>query len=66
VDIVVSLVTSVPGSDDYQRACTRRETPIEGTDFFGSLPKRNVLDYLSACFAAHLRGQKVPSLLPAK
>src|SRR5450759_7678 len=28
--------------------------------------KRNVLDYLSACFAAHLRGQKVPSLLPAK
>jgi transposase len=26
--------------------------------------KRNVLDYLSACFEAHLRGQKVPSLLP--
>ena len=26
--------------------------------------KRNVLDYLSACFAAHLRGQRVPSLLP--
>ena len=27
--------------------------------------KRNVLDYLSSCFEAHLRGQKVPSLLPA-
>ena len=27
--------------------------------------KRNVLDYLSTCFAAHLRGQKVPSLVPA-
>jgi transposase len=27
--------------------------------------KRNVLDYLSACFEAHLRGQKVPSLVPA-
>jgi transposase len=26
--------------------------------------KRNVLDYLSTCFEAHLRGQKVPSLLP--
>ena len=26
--------------------------------------KRNVLDYLSSCFEAHLRGQKVPSLLP--
>jgi transposase len=28
--------------------------------------KRNVLDYLSSCFAAQLQGQKVPSLLPAK
>ena len=28
--------------------------------------KRNVLDYLSACFEAHRRGQKVPSLVPAK
>ena len=28
--------------------------------------KRNVLDYLSSCFEAHLRGHKVPSLLPAK
>jgi transposase len=28
--------------------------------------KRNVLDYLSACFGAHLRGQKVPSLVAAK
>jgi transposase len=28
--------------------------------------KRNVLDYLGACFEAHLRGQKGPSLLPAK
>ncbi len=27
--------------------------------------KRNVLDDLSSCFGAHLRGQKVPSLLPA-
>ena len=27
--------------------------------------KRSVLDYLSSCFEAHLRGQKVPSLLPA-
>ena len=25
--------------------------------------KRNVLDYLSSCFEAQLRGQKVPSLL---
>jgi transposase len=28
--------------------------------------ERNVLDYLSSCFEAHLRGQQVPSLLPAK
>ena len=28
--------------------------------------KRNVLDYLSSCFEVHLRGHKVPSLLPAK
>jgi transposase len=28
--------------------------------------KRDVLDYLSSCFEAHLRGQQVPSLLPAK
>ena len=27
--------------------------------------KRNVLEYLSSCFEAHLRGQKVPSLVPA-
>jgi transposase len=27
--------------------------------------KRDVLDYLSSCFEAHLRGQKVPSLVPA-
>ena len=27
--------------------------------------KRDVLDYLSSCFKAHLRGRKVPSLLPA-
>ena len=27
--------------------------------------KRHVLDYLSSCFEAHLRGQKVPSLVPA-
>ena len=26
---------------------------------------RHVLDYLSSCFAAHLRGQKVPSPVPA-
>jgi len=28
--------------------------------------RRNVLDYLSSCFEAHLRGQPVPSLLPAE
>jgi transposase len=28
--------------------------------------RRDVLDYLSACFAAQSRGQRVPSLLPAK
>jgi transposase len=28
--------------------------------------KRNVLDYLRSCFEAQLRGQKVPSLRPAK
>ena len=28
--------------------------------------KRDVLDYLSSCFEAHLRGRQVPSLLPAK
>jgi transposase len=28
--------------------------------------RRNVLDYLRSCFGAHLRGQKVPSLLPAR
>ena len=27
--------------------------------------RRNVLDYLSSCFEAQLRGQKVPSLVPA-
>jgi transposase len=27
--------------------------------------RRDVLDYLSSCFEAHLRGQKIPSLLPA-
>src|SRR4051794_18418928 len=27
--------------------------------------KRDVLDYLSSCFEAHLRGQKAPSLVPA-
>jgi hypothetical protein len=27
--------------------------------------KRSVLDYLSSCFEADLRGQKVPSLRPA-
>lgn len=27
--------------------------------------KRSVLDYLSSCFEANLRGQKVPSLVPA-
>src|SRR4051812_24397973 len=27
--------------------------------------RREVLDYLSSCFEAHLRGQEVPSLVPA-
>ena len=26
-------------NDDYQRACGRRETPLQGTDSFGSLPE---------------------------
>ena len=26
---------------------------------------RDVLDYLTSCFEAHLRGEKVPSLVPA-
>ena len=28
----------VLGNDDYQRACGRRETPLQGTDSFGLLP----------------------------
>jgi transposase len=28
--------------------------------------RRNVLAYLSSCFQAHLRGEKIPSLVPAK
>jgi hypothetical protein len=31
--MVVSLVTRVPGNDDYQRVCPRRETPIEAPIF---------------------------------
>jgi len=30
----------VSENDDYQRACGRRETPLQGTDSFGSLPIR--------------------------
>jgi len=36
--MVVPLATGVSENDDYQRACGRRETPLQGTDFFGSLP----------------------------
>jgi hypothetical protein len=38
--MVVPLATGVSENDDYQRACGRRETPLQGTDSFGSLPKR--------------------------
>jgi hypothetical protein len=37
--MVVPLATGVSGNDDYQRACGRRETPLQGTVSFGSLPK---------------------------
>jgi len=36
--MVVPLATGVSENDDYQRACGRRETPLQGTDSFGSLP----------------------------
>ena len=36
--MVVPLATGVSGNDDYQRACGRRETPLQGTDSFGLLP----------------------------
>jgi hypothetical protein len=36
--MVVPLATGVSENDDYQRACGRRGTPLQGTDFFGSLP----------------------------
>jgi len=38
--MVVPLATGVSENDDYQRACGRRETPLQGTDSFGSLPIR--------------------------
>ena len=38
----------VLGNDDYQRACGRRETPLQGTDSFGLLPP------------LHLGGDHVP------
>src|SRR4051794_17331319 len=37
--MVVPLATGVSGNDDYQRACGRRETPLQGTVSFGSLPR---------------------------
>jgi hypothetical protein len=36
--MVVPLATGVSENDEYQRACERRETPLQGTDSFGSLP----------------------------
>jgi len=36
--IIVPLATGVSENDDYQRACGRRETPLQGTDSLGSLP----------------------------
>jgi hypothetical protein len=38
--MVVPLATGVSENDDYQRACGRRGTPLQGTDFFGSLPQQ--------------------------
>src|SRR5208283_948311 len=37
--MVVPLATGVSENDDYYRACGRRETPLQGTDSFGSLPR---------------------------
>jgi hypothetical protein len=37
--MVVPLATGVSGNDDYQRVRGRRETPLQGTDSFGSLPR---------------------------
>jgi hypothetical protein len=42
--MVVPLATGVSGNDDYQRACGTRETPLNGTDSFGSLPELEDLD----------------------
>jgi hypothetical protein len=39
--MVVPLATGVSGNDDYQRACGRRETPLQGTDSFGLLPNNH-------------------------
>src|SRR4051812_6580850 len=36
--MVVPLATGVSGNDDYQRACGTKESPLQGTDSFGSLP----------------------------
>jgi hypothetical protein len=36
--MVVPLAMSVSGNDDYQRAHGRREIPLQGTDFFATLP----------------------------
>jgi len=44
--MVVPLATGVSENDDYQRACGRRETPLQGTDSFGSLPLRKHLSIL--------------------
>jgi hypothetical protein len=42
--MVVPLATGVSENDDYQRACGRRETPLQGTNSFGSLPPAEATD----------------------
>ena len=55
-------------NDDYQRACGRKETPLHGTDSFGSLPFGYILtkvdfhsfpryDYISRTSLGELTGE---------
>ena len=52
--MVVPLATGVSENDDYQRACGRRETPLQGTDSFGSLPTQHCTPFIGpeACFGS--------------
>src|SRR3954453_10665162 len=56
--MVVPLATGVSGNDDYQRACGRRETPLQGTDSFGSLPslKKNLDEVMKKLEASREHG----------